>query len=366
MSFNIFKQGGPHKVRRTGLHQHEFSISLPADRDGRVARACPNRSCSPGYFKVKPGTGIVDSQEVVHCPYCRNASPPNEYNTSEQLRYAKDVVAAEAMQGLQKEIGKALGLNPQGKRSLTKGGLIDISLEMKSGHKPHVRRPYSDVLKRDLICPKCGLDHSVYGLATYCSDCGNDIFTTHILGEIQVIEHALEDIPRREDLLGERIAAKDLENALEDLVSVFEAVLKREVRQHLSSQELSTEEIDKKLKRLGSRLQSVRNAQEILPNDFGISLDFFAPERLSKLDLLFQKRHPITHNLGVIDRAYLDKIKSAEREGREVRISAAEVKAACKDVFQFLEELRLQIYPEAQRAVSRNGGEAQPNQENNL
>lgn len=365
MSFGIFKQGGPHKIRRTGPHQHEFSISLPADRDGRVARKCPDHSCSPGDFKVKPRPNIVNSKEVAFCPYCGKESSPNEFITQEQLRYANEILKAEALQGIQKEIARAFGLNSQGKRSLTKGGLVDISLEMKPIQKPYVHRPYSDVLRRDVICPKCGLDHSVYGLATYCSHCGSDIFTTHILGELQVIEHALADIPRRESLLGERIAAKDLENALEDLVSVFEAVLKREVRQRLSCNSLSTDEVEKKMKKIGSRLQSVRNAQEILPA-LGISLEFFDSQRLSKLDILFQKRHPITHNLGVIDRSYLEKIKSAERKGREVRISAREIRAACEEVFQFLEELHLQLYPEAQRAIVSRNDEFKPDLETNL
>ena len=39
----------------------------------------------------------------------------------------------------------------------------------------------------------------------------------------------------------------------------------------------------------------------------------------------FEKRHPVTHNLGVIDRKYLERTREVEREGREVRISTEEI-----------------------------------------
>lgn len=352
MSFDIFKPGGPHNIKKIGANQHEIEVSLPADRDGRVARSCPNSHCSPGEFKVKPGTGITESQDMAYCPYCRSTDSPAAFTTPEQIRYAKDIAIAEAQQGIQNAFAKAFGLNSQGKRTLAKGGLINMSIEMKRSPKPHVRRPYADVLKRDVVCPSCGLDHSVYGLATYCFDCGNDIFTTHVRGEILMIEKALADVPRRESDLGERIAAKDVENALEDLVSVFEAVLKREIRQYLASTGLSNEDINARFKKIGSRLQSIRNARQILSEDFGIQLNFSKEEQFVQLDGLFQKRHPITHNLGVIDRAYLNRIKSADREGREVHVSAIEVENACKEVFDVLEEFHIQLFPNALKAES--------------
>jgi hypothetical protein len=39
----------------------------------------------------------------------------------------------------------------------------------------------------------------------------------------------------------------------------------------------------------------------------------------------FEKRHPITHNLGVIDRKYLERMRSAEHEGREVMVTPDEI-----------------------------------------
>ena len=223
MSRDLFKEGGPHRIKNTGRDQNLFSISIPEDIDGRIARECPDGKCSPGEFKVTLGTGITDDQDVVYCPYCKGEADPSDYSTKEQIRYAKDVVINEATQGVERMLKDVLRLDSIGKRNLTSGGLIDISMEMKPSQKKHVRRPYAELLRRDVICPNCTLDHSVYGLATWCSDCGNDIFTTHVLGEIEVVRTILSDVPRRLDKFGPRIAQNDLENALEDLVSIFEA-----------------------------------------------------------------------------------------------------------------------------------------------
>ena len=53
-----------------------------------------------------------------------------------------------------------------------------------------------------------------------------------------------------------------------------------------------------------------------------------AGEILEEARTVFEKRHPITHNLGVIDRKYLERVRSGELEGREVRITPWEVEQA--------------------------------------
>ena len=64
---------------------------MPTDEDGRVARECPAGDCSPAYFKVKPGTGVVGEQTVVYCPYCRGEAEPNDYTTKSQIEYGKQL-----------------------------------------------------------------------------------------------------------------------------------------------------------------------------------------------------------------------------------------------------------------------------------
>ena len=328
MRNKLFQEGGPHRIRHTGGDHYEMKVSIPTDAEGRNARACPDSTCSPGYFKVLGGTGIVGDQEQAFCPYCRHADEPNAFYTEEQIRYAKDIATREAISGVERMLKDSLGLGSRSKRTLG-GGLLSIEMSLKSSPQPPVRRPFEDEVRRDVICPHCGLDQSVYGLATWCADCGADIFLAHVEAEITVVRAILADVPRRQASLGRRTAAKDVENCLEDTVSIFEAVLRAMVRRLQDEAGMPKEDVEQQNKKIGNGFQNARRAADLFSTVLAVPLYVGVSE--SDIDFLarvFEKRHPITHNLGVVDRKYLDKVQTAEREGREVWVSAREIEQA--------------------------------------
>lgn len=204
---DLFRRGGPLNVRKTGAHQYSMAVTLPTEPDGRLSRACINKECSPGAFKTKPGTGITDHQIRAYCPYCRGEGEPGDFSTAEQIRYAKDVVLGEARAGVDRMIKESLGLDGSGRRKLG-GGLISMEMSYKPGPRQHIRRPAADQIRRDVLCPHCGLDHSVFGLARWCPDCGQDIFLTHVEAEFEVVRKMIADIERREELLREQADAR--------------------------------------------------------------------------------------------------------------------------------------------------------------
>lgn len=325
MSDELFREGGPLNIKKNGSDQYIMTIPLPPNDDGRMARECLNEKCSPGYFKVKGGTGITEGQEVAFCPYCRSQAEPGDFLTEEQLRYAQDLALSEAHEGIENTIKRALGLGPSGKKRIG-GGFLSIEMSLKPGPKPIVRRPFEEEVRRDVVCPFCGLDQSVYGLATWCADCGKDIFLTHVEAELAVIRSMLQDVDRRREQLGIRVAAKDLENCLEDTVSIFEAVLKAIARRYKCHNGASGEEADKFLGRVRNGFQSISRSREIFSDEVGVPLfDKMSIGEIEFLSRAFEKRHPITHNLGVIDKKYIQKARSAEEEGKEILISEEEI-----------------------------------------
>lgn len=318
----LFKEGGEHQIQDLGNDQYNLTISIPADESGRMARECPNQECSPGYFKVTPGTGITDGQVVAYCPYCRHEAAPNDFSTQEQIRYAKDMVLREAHKGVNNLIRDTLGLGASGKKKLG-GGFLSMEMAYKPGTLPYVHRPFEDEVRRDIICPHCTLDQTVFGLATWCADCGEDIFMTHIDAELAVTRLMLEDVERRQDQLGKRVAAKDLENCLEDAVSIFEAAIRAIVRRAMSIRGDSLELIEALFKKLGNAFQNIDRTQKELYSMFGKNP--LEGEISDKLKSAFEKRHPITHNLGVIDRKYMEQAREFAQEGREVRLTRDEI-----------------------------------------
>lgn len=346
MANELLKEGGPHKVKNIGRDRYELSISVPRDSDGRIARECLSKKCSPGYFKVKLGTGITKDQETAFCPYCRYSSDPKDFATQEQVRYAKEVVMREVHQGAQKMIQDAFGLGSSGRRKIG-SGFISMELSYKPGSLPHVWRPVEEELKRDVICPNCGLDHSVYGLATWCADCGADIFLTHLESELNVVKIMLNDVDRRHEQLGARVAAKDLENSLEDVVSIFEAALKAMIYRYLNSKGISDDDVDAILrKKIGNAFQSISRSKEVFKNT--LEFDAFEglnDENINQLNQIFEKRHPITHNLGVVDKKYLERVRSAEKEGHEIRVTKSDIEKAITFSFDILKFIHGRLFP---------------------
>ena len=334
----LFRRGGPHKVKRIGSNRFRLDISIPNDADGLRARECPSEQCSPAFFKVRPGTGIVGEQAEAFCPYCRHANTPRNFPTKAQVRYAHDIVKREAHLGVQRLVTEKLGLDASGRRQLATG-FIGISLQYKPSALPPVARAAHEELRRDVICPHCGLDQSVYGLATWCADCGRDIFLTHVDAEFAVVRRMLTDVDRRRESLGPRIAAKDLENCLEDVVTIHEAVLKSFARKLMTVRGKSADEIDTASKKIGNAFQNADRSSEFFLKELDIVL-LEDQDQFATLKRTFQKRHPITHNLGIVDRKYLEQARTGGKEGHEVRVTAQEIDAAmkvCTNIFCVLQ-----------------------------
>lgn len=341
MSRKLFRPGGPLNIRSVGSDQYRATITLPKDSDGRLARECPSSLCSPGYFKVKLGTGITGDQLVAYCPYCRNEAEPDGFNTNEQLRYAKDLVMREARKGVDDMLRNTLGLGSSGRRKIG-GGFVSMEISLKSSPLPYVHPPFEDDVRRDVICPHCTLDQTVFGLATWCADCGADIFLTHAEAELNVVHSMVGDIERRREELGRRVAAKDLENCLEDAVSIFEAAMKAMTRRRLLVMGLTSDEMETRFRKIGNAYQNITRTQAIMAEVLGIDA---LPEVLwNELNVAFEKRHPITHNLGVVDRKYLEHAQSGDHHGREVRITVSEVGSLLDQVLVALSAVHQRLF----------------------
>lgn len=327
MSHEIFRRGGPHNIRRIGSNRHTLQVRLPADEHGMTARSCPDPECMPGSFKIKFGTGVSGPQTEAYCPYCRRTADPQAFATRGQRRYAKDVVLDQAHDGIQRMLRDALGVGRSGTRTFGDGL---VTMTFKPGRRPPVRRPWEEVIRRDLTCPRCTLAHAVYGLAVWCPDCGEDIFVAHVEAECEVVRAMLRDADGRRNDLGARAAARNVENGLEDIVSILEASLRAMARRKLLASGHAPDDVDGIMtRRVRNRFQSGRGAAEVLAELFGIDLaQVFGAAEAERLGRTMEKRHLIAHNLGIVDRKYADRVQTGEAQGRDVRLDASEVLGA--------------------------------------
>lgn len=323
-----------------------MQIKLPTDAVGMTARECTDSACSPGTFKVKFGTGVTVNHQQAFCPYCRAAADPGDFATREQLRYAKEIATNEFAAGAERMMADALGLGRNRKRTLGRG-VLSIEMSMQHRPRPPVRRPWEEQLRRDMTCPHCTLDHAVYGLAVWCPDCGQDIFVAHVETESKVLLAMLNDVDRRSRELGPRVASRDIENGLEDVVSIFEAAMKAMARRRLLADGKPPAEVDETMaKKVRNRFQGFDGAVETLTQLFSFdltpALDAAAIDRFKRT---LEKRHPITHNLGIVDRKYLEKVRSGEAEGRDVNLDEQEVIGALETTLNLIRHVHGGLFP---------------------
>lgn len=344
MGKDLLQPGGRYNVRRTGHDEYSMSLPMPADELGMTARECPESGCAPGYFKIKFGTGVDEPGYArCYCPYCGREGNQGDFLTSQQQKYAESVVVREAQGGIERMMKDALGLDSRGRRRMG-GDMFSIEMSMKSSPPRPVVMPYEEELRRDVTCPHCALDHAVFGLAVWCADCGKDIFLTHVAAELDVVRKVLREVPGRRERLGPRVAARDIENALEDTVSIFEAVMKFTYKRKLA-ESVGPDEAEAKLSRFRNAFQNPGRAADIARNDLGTDLlSAIGPDGEEAMGTIFQKRHAITHNLGVVDRKYLEQGSASGGLGREVPLSADEVEKTVDLVEKVLASLYAELF----------------------
>ena len=189
----------------------QFSISLPPDEEGFIGRECPVAECE-GYFKVQPGTGLKGESLPCHCPYCGHGADTDKFFTKAQVEYAKSVVMREVTGALLKDL-KALEFNHRPR------GAFGIGISMKvTGQPTTIRRYREPKLETEVVCEKCTLHYTIYGVFGFCPGCAVHNSLQILNKNLQLVQKHLAVAKAQEPQVQQHF----IENALEDCVSAFD------------------------------------------------------------------------------------------------------------------------------------------------
>jgi hypothetical protein len=288
----------------------QFSISLPPDEEGFIGRECPVAECE-GYFKIQPGTGLKGESLPCHCPYCGHGADTDKFFTKAQVEYAKSVVMREVTGALLKGL-KTLEFNYRPR------GAFGIGISMKvTGQPTAIRRYREPKLETEVVCEKCTLHYTIYGVFGFCPDCA-------VHNSLQILNKNLELVQKLLDIAETQeaqVAQHLIENALEDCVSSFDGFGRVTCRVFAEKADISEKVAE-------IRFQSIAAARARVKEQFNV--DFAATTAQKDWEHImraFQKRHLLAHKMGVVDEDYLSATSdSPSLLGRKVSIAAEEVR----------------------------------------
>jgi hypothetical protein len=281
----------------------QFTVSLPPDTEGFIGRECPAEDCE-GYFKLQPGTGLKGENIPCHCPYCGHGAD------SAQIEYAKSVLMREVTGALLKDL-KSLEFNHR-----PRGG-FGIGLSMTVSGQPTAIRYYRESkLETEVVCDKCTLRYTIYGVFGFCPDCAVHNSLQILNKNFELVQKVLA-VAETQDA---QVAQHLIENALEDCVSAFDGFGRETCR-------VFAAKASKPEKAAKIQFQNIKVARETVNDLFNI--DFVTSTMAAGwkhiLDA-FQKRHLLAHKMGVVDEGYLSKTGESESlMGRKISITASEV-----------------------------------------
>jgi len=291
----------------------EIPISLPTDDDGLTGRECPQHICE-GYFKVKFGTGIKDADyNRCFCPYCGYSGKQDQFFTKEQVKYIESI-AVRHFQGIIKKEAKKWDREL---RSSTRKSFIKLSVDYKSSHRPIAYYAEKEVETR-LVCENCTLEYAIYGKFANCPDCGK-ANTLQILNANLSLIHKL--LIQAEIQTDPSFREYLIHNALEDIVSSFDSFGRNSISIAVRNTTLSD---------LSTSFQNILKAKDRIEQHFGFDFSQALSEGDWNLILaLFQKRHLISHNDGIIDEAYVQITgDNSAVIGRKIVVTIDEVRTA--------------------------------------
>src|SRR5262249_38661314 len=150
-------------------------------------------------------------------------------------------------------------------------------------------------LETEVVCDHCSLRYAVYGVFAFCPDCGEHNSLQILSKNLDLYEKLLAMAAQMEPDVAEHLTG----NALEDAVSAFDGFGREtcRVRAAKAAVPANTENVS---------FQNLVSARQRLQALFGFDLAVgIASSDWTFACRCFQKRHLLSHKMGVVDDAYI-------------------------------------------------------------
>ncbi len=269
----------------------EINIPISVDDEGMIGREC--LECKK-YFKVKPGTGLPT--DYCHCPYCGYQGDANTFYTQDQLEYGKSIAIKKAYDLFVEPAIKKLSNSFKEIEKNSRNNFIQFKFSVTGNRISFPISYYQEKQIETIItCDNCGLVFSIYGVFARCPDCANLNAFTVFEKSLEVSDKQIEVIKKLDFPCDFR--DKSLKYLLIDCISTFDG-LGKELRKKKPT--LFPEKPNNLFQNLIALDSSIGNLISNNHSDFKFLVE------------MFQVRHIVEHNIGVIDEDFIKKVPGFE------------------------------------------------------
>lgn len=328
------------------------SISVPIEPDekGYVDKQCPNEKCL-FLFKVNEEDWSETLEDkAVWCPMCRHEAPSDEWFTLDQIEHAK----AEAMNQVQGVVNRALKTGAQKfNRSQRRNSWIKLSMSVSgdSSRSYMIPAQAAEEMQLEIQCEECAARFAVVGSAYFCPACGHNSVENTFGDSLRkisaktkslgAVRKAIEDTAGKDE--AELTCRSLIETSISDAVVAFQKFCEGVYAPYGSPPS-------------NNAFQRIEQGSALWQDAIGVTYEqVLGATDLGELVRLFQSRHLLAHNEGIVDQQYLDRSGDSNyRVGQRLVINISDVEAIVRIVSQLADGLRQGI-GSAQQADPADG-----------
>lgn len=296
----------------------KIPMVFKSDEKDYLDRQCPNKNCEYVFkVNISDWQDKIKPNNEVHCPMCGYVADSEQWYTDEQIKAIRKNARNYALNMVQNMLDRSFAKMAKNTAS---------NKYLKITYKPGKRISYKnnpigqrDEWNLDIVCEKCNTRYSVIGSAYFCPCCGHNSVEKVFEDSILRIEKMINSQDYLKEKLCEQYTIDEadnmcrsmIESSLGDIVSAFQKFAKENLLQKTSLDTSKIRVNDFQNVEKGSKLYKTYQNR---PYD-----TFLSPDEFKKMNILFQKRHILEHNQGIIDNKYIENSKDTSyRIGQRV------------------------------------------------
>lgn len=304
------------------LNGQSVSVPIESDEKNYIDKQCPSEDCE-FIFKVNSDDwSNIFKDEAVWCPLCKHEAPADQWFTKEQVEHAK----AEALAIVKGRINDALRSGADKfNRKQPKNSFISMSMKVSGGtRKTHtIPAKAAELMQLEIQCENCASRFAVIGSAYFCPACGHNSVTRTFSDSLRKIKAKKESVEVVRKALTESTGKDEaeltcrsiVETCISDGVVAFQKYCEGMYESYGASPFNAFQRLDQ--------------ASELWKEAIGKGFDaWLSTDEISTLNTLYQKRHLLAHNEGIVDSKYIQKSGDATyKEGQRIVVSGRDIES---------------------------------------